>query len=266
MATLSDTFEAESPGHTVTPEQLHMICCRYYTAAQYVAGKTVLEIGCGPGIGLGYLIKKGARTVIGGDYSETNIRLAQKHYKGGVHLTVLDAQSLPFQDKCFNEVVVFEVMYYLNHPERFLSECHRVLKDNGILVICIANKDLPGFRRSPLSTRYFSVPELYNILTQRNFSSEISGAFPLSKGTTFQKLWAGSILLVGKILNHVPKGKRIKEFLNKIILGKDIVLKEEITDENMASQTFELTPLAYDTPDFRHKILYARCHVKNVTR
>lgn len=260
MATLSDSFEAESPGQTATAEQLQMICLRYYTATQFVQGKTVLEIGCGPGIGLGYLAKKGARRVVGGDYSEANIRLAQKHYKGRMNLAILDAQNLPFKDNCLDTVVLFEVIYYLPYPDKFLNECQRILKNNGTLIICLANKDLPGFRRSTLSTRYFSVPELSALLSQNNFKTEILGAFPVRSGSIIQKLRAGLMLMVSNSLNYVPGGKKVKSILNKIVLGKTIVIKEEVADEDMVVDNLKLTPIPSNIPNFGHKILYAIAH------
>jgi len=254
------SHEAGMPGDKRTREQLQMICCRYYTAAQYIQGKQVLEVGCGTGLGLGYLSRR-AKNVVGGDYSEDNIRCAQRHYGNRIKLQVLDAHELPFKNGCFDVVIAMEVIQYL-HLERFLSESYRVLKQGGTLLLCIPNQDAPGFRRSPLGYDYYSAPELLTSLNRHHFDAEIFGAFPILRGVTQQKLWATMVEGGGRVLNLIPKGQGFKEFLNKIILGKNIMLKEELGDEDMMAESFQLVPLSGDSPDFKYRILYATAHVQ----
>jgi cyclopropane fatty-acyl-phospholipid synthase-like methyltransferase len=47
----------ELPGSMVTREQLARLYHRYHTAGRYAAGKRVLEVACGAGLGLGYLVR-----------------------------------------------------------------------------------------------------------------------------------------------------------------------------------------------------------------
>lgn len=251
--------ETEMPGSKVNREQLQMICCRYYTASRFVEGKTVLEVGCGPGLGLGYLASKGAERVIGGDCTEASLRCAQKHYEGRAELLLLDAHKMPFKESCFDVVLLFEVVYYLSQPDKFLDECRSILKEGGELLLCLPNKDLPGFRRSPLSIGYFGVPELFALLSRHHFDVELFGAFPVN-GVTRHTLQAAITLMVGKALNLMPKGREVKELLNKLILGKTLVLKEEIEDGMM--ENFQLVPLPCHSPSFRYKVLYAIAHAR----
>lgn len=58
--------ETEIPGIKVSWDQLQIICHRYYFASKFVLGKRVLEVGCGPGLGLGYL-SRNTKQVVGGD-------------------------------------------------------------------------------------------------------------------------------------------------------------------------------------------------------
>jgi len=248
------------PGDKRTKEQLQMICCRYYIASQYVRGKQVLEVGCSTGLGLGYLGRR-AKNVIGGDYSEDNLRCAHQHYRGRLELLLLDAHELPFNDSCFDVMIAMEVIQYC-HLEKFFNECYRVLKRNGTLALCIPNKDAPGFYRSPLSHRYHSVPELLSSLNRHHFDAELFGAFPIPRGATQQKLRAAMIVSVGKALDLMPKGMEIKDFLNKIVLGKNMVLKEELEDEDMMVENFQLVPLPGDSRDFQYRILYAIAHAQ----
>ena len=68
------------------------------------------------------------------------------------------------------------------------------------------------------------------MLSRYNFSTEIFGAFPVPRGAKWQKLRATTILLVSKTLNLIPKGKIIKDFLNKVVIGKTLIFKEEIEE------------------------------------
>jgi 2-polyprenyl-3-methyl-5-hydroxy-6-metoxy-1,4-benzoquinol methylase len=255
--------EAEIPGRMLTLEQLQMVYYRYYTAGKFVRGKQVLEVGCGAGIGLGYLAKR-AKKVIGTDYSEDNLRYAQQHYKGKIELLLQDAHNLAFKDNSFDVIVVMEVIFYLRHVGKFLDECHRVLKKEGTLIICLPNKDVPGFRRSKLSHRYYSVPELSALLDQHRFEAELFGAFPISKGSGATRRIQTTVLNgINEIFDRVPKGSEAKKLINKFILHKT-ALKGGIKDGDMKIlEDIRLVPLPRNSPDFRHKILYAIAHARS---
>jgi len=245
------SHEAEIPGMKVTKEQLQIICNRYYFASQFVLDKQVLEVGCGAGLGLGYLARK-AKRVIGGDYAEDNLRVAQQHYKGRVELTLLDAHNLPFKDNCLDVVVAMAVVIYLQ-LDRFLDECYRVLKRGGSLVFCTPNKEQPGFHRSPLSQNYLSVPEL-SALMNRHFDARLFGAFPVRKGLPVIKSRDAIVAKVGKALALLPKGERIKGFLSRFLFGTS-VLKEEIEDGMV--ENIQLEPIPSGSPNFQYRVLYA---------
>ena len=61
------TTVTELPGSGATSEQLAMLYARYALAAGFSRGKDVVEVACGPGIGLGYLARW-ARRVVGGEF------------------------------------------------------------------------------------------------------------------------------------------------------------------------------------------------------
>lgn len=248
--------EAAVPGMKLISEQLQMICCRYYIAAQYAQNKRVLEVGCGIGMGLGYLSRT-ARRVVGGDYSEENLGYARQHYGGRVELLLLDALALPFNGGSFGVVVATEVIEYLPRPNDFFRECYHVLGKNGVLILCLPNKDAPGFHKSPLSFRYYSVPELFGLLSRQGFNVEISGAFPITRRSTWERVRAEAIVDAGRMLDAAPGGKKVKGFLNSVVLGKTIGVKSELTDSDMAAGNFELVPVPSGYSDYRHRILYA---------
>ena len=250
------SYEAEMPGMKVTKEQLQIICSRYYFASQFVSGKQVLEVGCGPGLGLGYLSRRAER-VIGGDYAEDNLRRAHQHYRGRVELVRLDAHNLPFEDNCFDVVLAMATVIYLQ-LDSFFKECYRILKREGSLVFCIPNKDQPDFHRSSLSKNYFSVPELLALMNQ-HFDARFFGAFPAHKALQVTKRRDAIAAKVGEALALMPKGEKIKEFLSRSLFGTS-VLKEEI--EDWMVENIQPEPIPEDSPTSQYRVLYAIAHAR----
>ncbi len=248
------TSVTEMPGDLVSQEQLDMIFCRYYTASSFVKGNEILEVGCGPGLGLGYL-RKTARRLVGGDYTISSLKIAKKYYREGINLLSLDAQALPFKNSTFDVVLFFEVIFYLHQPEKFFEDCHRVLKSGGVLIICLPNKEVPSFRPSPLSTKYFNSNELYHLLARYQFKVEIFGAFPIKRALMGQKLISIVRSMAAKVLNIAPAGRKLKESLKKPLLGRNLTLKNEI--ENNVSNDVQLVPIPPESLDTKHQILYA---------
>ena len=57
----------------------------------------------------------------------------------GVDLTI-NAERLPFTDKSLDVIILLNVIHHITNSEKFLTECHRVLKYDGqILLIEPAN-------------------------------------------------------------------------------------------------------------------------------
>ncbi len=252
------TTVTEMPGGRVTREQLMRMCTRYYFASKYCVERDVLEVGCGAGQGLGYLARK-ARRVVGGDCTESMVKCAQEHYKGRVEIQRLDAHELPFEDDGFDVVILFEAIYYLAHPEKFLDECRRVLRENGMLLICLPNKDWSGFNPSPFSTRYFSAPELYSVLKQRHFEVELFGDSPASVKSIKGRL-ISIIRSIAVTLHLIPKTMKGKEILKRIFFGKLLTLGEEIEDGMVAY--CEPVPIPGDSPNCEYKVLFAVAHIQ----
>jgi ubiquinone/menaquinone biosynthesis C-methylase UbiE len=244
----------ELPGSMASAEQLARLYHRYHTAGQYATGKRVLEVACGAGLGLGYLARK-AESVVGGDYTENLLRIARSYYQGRVPLVRLDAHHLPFRDHAFDLVVLFEAIYYLAQAEQFIAESRRVLSDGGTLLIGTVNKDWSEFTPSALSTRYFSVPELRDLLTQHGFDNlEFFGAFPTSANSLKQKI-VSLIRRLAIALNLVPKTLGGRELLKRLFYGNLTPLKPEVED-GMA-ELYPLAPIPSQSPNSEYKILYA---------
>jgi len=149
----------EISGSYVSREQIERICNRYYWAGKYCNNKDVLEVACGTGQGLGYLLKI-AKSLNAGDYSEKILEIAREHYGNRITLKQFDAQNMPYKDNSIDVIILFEAIYYLPSVEKFISECRRVLRDRGKVLIATVNKDLYDFNPSLYSCKYYGVVEL----------------------------------------------------------------------------------------------------------
>jgi ubiquinone/menaquinone biosynthesis C-methylase UbiE len=107
------------------------------SAARDVGGR-ILEIGVGTGLSFD---DYDASTEISGiDISEPMIARAKERLKSGRYpfvkeLKVMDAQNLEYADATFDCVVGQFVITLVEDPERVLSECARVLKPGGQIIL-----------------------------------------------------------------------------------------------------------------------------------
>jgi ubiquinone/menaquinone biosynthesis C-methylase UbiE len=249
------TAVTEATGNRITREALSMLYTRYAYAAEIGAGRDVLEVACGSGQGLGYLARK-AKKVVGGDYTGGLVEEAQRHYQGRIPLLRLDAHAIPFRASSFDVVILYEAIYYLAQPDRFLEECRRVLRDKGTLLICTVNKEWPDFNPSPFSTRYFSSRELAGLLEKHQFDVELCGAFPVARESAKDRML--SVLKRAAVSLHlIPKTMRGKEILKRIFLGRLVALPDEL-QEGIADYRLPV-PILSGVNSSQYKVLYAVC-------
>ncbi len=253
------TIVTEVPGHRGSKEQLARLYQRYRFALQFCQDKEVLEVACGAGMGLGYLAKV-AKKVIGGDIDKKILKYTLKHYEGRdkIGIREFDAQKLPFEDSSFDVVIFYETIYYLAKPEKFVSEAHRVLKDNGVLLICTVNKDWDDFNPSPHSTKYFSAPELYSLVNHKFSKVELYGAFPASKKRIKNEI-ISSIKKTAMTFNLIPKTMKGKEIFKRIFFGKLLTLPSEIEDGEV-----EYSPpvaISSDHSNYQYIVLFSVAYV-----
>ncbi len=101
------------------------------------AGKSrVLELGCGNGdLWKSNIDRKpaGLHAVLS-DFSSGMAEAAAlnlKEVSEGFEFRVIDAQSIPYEDKSFDIVIANHMLYHVPDRKKALSEIHRVLKEDG---------------------------------------------------------------------------------------------------------------------------------------
>jgi len=106
------------------------------TQAGGLAGKRVLEVGCGHGGGASYLTRAlGPQSYVGLDLNPAGIEFCrQRHQVPGLRFVRGDAENLPFPAGSFDAVINVESSHSYPHVDRFLSEVARVLRPDGVLL------------------------------------------------------------------------------------------------------------------------------------
>ena len=120
-------------------EGLDRLSLQHYeqTCAGHVAGKDVLEVGCGRGGGA-ELTKRvlGARSVTAVDLTASSIKWCKRRWaNSGVRFQVGNAQDLPLGDSCFDVVLNVESSHTYPDCQQFLDEAFRVLRPQGLLLL-----------------------------------------------------------------------------------------------------------------------------------
>jgi ubiquinone/menaquinone biosynthesis C-methylase UbiE len=100
-------------------------------------GKKVLEVGAGRGGGASYITRYyEPESYIALDISDSSINFCNEHYNiDGLSFKCGVAEKLPFEDNSFDFVVNVESARCYNDMQAFFDEVHRVLKDDGKLLI-----------------------------------------------------------------------------------------------------------------------------------
>jgi len=144
----------------------------YEALAPRCVDAVVLEAGCGEGYGAD-LLAGVARRVVGLDHDAlTAAHVASRYPRVDVARTNLVA--LPVRDGACDTVVSLQVIEHLREQERFLRECHRVLRAGGALLVSTPNRITfsPG-RDTPLNpfhTRELSGVELAGLVRDAGFT------------------------------------------------------------------------------------------------
>lgn len=242
----------ELSGDEVTSEQIERMERRYHWVSGFVAGRDVLELGCGTGQGAG-LLQALASHYTPSDTSEVMLDLARRHYGERIKFLQFDSQDIPLQDALLDVVVVCEALYYFPDVEGFFKSAKRILKPGGLLLIATANKDLFDFNPSPHSHQYLGVLELQRALSPLGFDCQFFGDTPLGDVPRLQRLLRPVKAMVSRA-GLLPKTMAGKKVLKRLVFGK------------LRQMPFELQPLTVPpTPpvpisphhaDTQHKVIF----------
>jgi ubiquinone/menaquinone biosynthesis C-methylase UbiE len=107
-------------------------------------GKTVLDVGCGPGW-VSHQYGEAGANIYSMDLTTTAVGLASRYFqkdnlKG--NFVVADAEHIPFENKMFDYVTCDGVLHHTPGTLQGIKEIHRVLKDDGEAGISLYYKNI----------------------------------------------------------------------------------------------------------------------------
>jgi len=130
--------------------------------------RIALEVGCGTGANLRVLESAGV-VGIGLDQSVYALNLIKK--KENHPLLVGDLINLPIKANSLGLIIAMDVFEHLEHDEKGISECYRVLNNGGKLFLTVpAFKCLWGIQDEVTGhKRRYTMKEIKNRLRQKGF-------------------------------------------------------------------------------------------------
>jgi SAM-dependent methyltransferase len=180
---------------------------RYRFAAQWVAGKRVLDVACGAGFGLDMLRAAGA-SAIGMDLDYAPLR-------GGWRQVQADATRLPLADASVDVIASFETIEHVPDARALVLELRRVLRPGGVLVLSTPNREFGPPERhtgNPFHVQEFTAPELHALLREWFEQVQLYGQRPVPSYRFVPYLMVvpdrSPSALAWKALNRLPFGAR----------------------------------------------------------
>lgn len=148
-----DTSSEFKPLHDINPLRLDYISQQ----AGGLAGKRVVDVGCGGGILSEGLARAGAE-VLGIDLAKKSLKVAQLHaLESGVQVAyrcvaVEDlAEELPGQ---FDVVTCMEMLEHVPDPQSVVRACATLVKPGGTVCFSTLNRNLKSYALAVLGAEY----------------------------------------------------------------------------------------------------------------
>ena len=132
---------------------------RYFADRIDVAGKRVLDVGCGTGGKAAFYSTLSPKRLTAVDLLKSNVERARSYAKSSGsgmdgHFAVADAAALPFADDSFDVITATDTFEHFADPLEVLREMARVLAPGGNIVFYFTP------HRSPLGSHLYDVIHL----------------------------------------------------------------------------------------------------------
>ena len=122
------------------PTATAALTARMVEGAQLAAGLRVLDVGCGTGAPACHLVQEHGVEVLGITPSGVGVRRAQERAAalglGGATFEARDGTDNGLPDGSFDRVWVLESSHLMRERDQLISECARVLRPGGRVVLC----------------------------------------------------------------------------------------------------------------------------------
>ena len=158
----SDSIASDNPIH-------QRLLKAYVLAADHVHGD-LLEVGCGEGRGINWLLPK-VNSFAAIDKIDTIIEVLRNQYPNVKFTSDFIPPLNAYADNSFDWVVSFQVIEHIQDDGFFLKEIHRVLKPGGRALLTTPNRPM-SLSRNPWHIREYTAEELTQLA--KKYFSQVS--------------------------------------------------------------------------------------------
>jgi len=185
----------------------------YRWAAGEVAGRSVLDAGCGEGYGSASLAEHAAR-VVGLDREEA-VRVARARYRrDNLEYRVADLTRLEELGERFERVVSFQVIEHLEDPVGYLRGLRAVTAPGGRILVTTPNR-LMSVSENPYHLREWTAAELLELARPVLPSARMLGVHGSERVLAWERARGEQ---VARILRLDPLG--IRHFLPDVVVRR----------------------------------------------
>lgn len=151
------------------------------------AGESILDIGCGAGVGTLPLLEMGLN-VTGLDPSPYMLELSSNRLGHRVDLYRGYAEDLPFEDNSFNHALFFLSLEFVEDTVKAVEEACRVAKDKIFFGILnrFALRGVQRWRKDFWGAEVFNHARLFGVWELKKLVRSVAGPVPVSWRTVCQ--------------------------------------------------------------------------------
>ena len=177
------------------------------------AGRSALDVGCGPGALTGVLVERlGASAVLACDPSESFVKECGSRHPG-VQVRQGRAEELPYED-CSQDLVLAQlVLHFVSDPEAAAREMRRVLRPGGVVAACTwdfadgmemlrhfwaAARSLDPDAPDEATLRFGKPGELVELFAGSGFTQTAESMLAVTVSyASYEELWSGFLAGIG---------------------------------------------------------------------
>lgn len=141
------------PLHDLNPSRLAYI----KQGANGLAGKNILDVGCGGGILSESMAHEGAN-VTGIDMGDANLTIAKMHlYESGEKVTyqkIMAEEMAEQQAGQFDVVTCMEMLEHVPDPASIISACKKLIKPDGHIFFSTVNRNAKSYAMAIVGAEY----------------------------------------------------------------------------------------------------------------
>jgi len=140
LAKAFDTIEEDAVHYSESMERLLSLC---FDSSE-LKDKTILDLGCGPGISTYLLGLKGIKSIIGIDISPQRLEIARslskKHDVTNSDFLIADISDLPIKHQSTDITLAIQSLNYPQNPMQAIDEIIRISKKKTTIILIALKK------------------------------------------------------------------------------------------------------------------------------